>query len=114
MMPTTKPAQKGAILRCNRGKASPRQPNSSSVPRKKADSKATTDSVASDFLKKVAAAKGEGYPGLGEGEDIRLSANELAGGALVVEERVVHLAAFNRDPEGRVVRRRPSRWFSEE
>ncbi len=84
------------------------------VLRKNDRSKATTAAVASDFLAKVAAAKGEAYLGLGEGEDVRLSANELAGGALVVEDRVVHLAAFNRDPEGRVVRRRPSRWFSDE
>ena len=80
----------------------------------KGESKETTEAVARDFLEQVAAAKGEAYTGLGEGEDVRLSADELSGGALVAGERVVHLAAFNRDPEGRVVRRRPSRWFSEE
>ena len=84
------------------------------VLRKKGRSKETTDAVASDFLEKVAAAKGEAYAGLGEGEDVRLSANELSGGALVAEDRVVHLAAFNRDPEGRIVRRRPCRWYSDE
>jgi len=84
------------------------------VLRKKGISKETTEAVAGGFLAQVAAAKGEAYTGLGEGEDVRLSADELSGGALVAEERVVHLAAFNRDPEGRVVRRRPSRWYSDE
>ncbi len=47
-------------------------------------------------------------------EALRLSADELAGGALVVEDRVVHLAAFNRDPDGKIVRPYPSQWSSGE
>ena len=42
------------------------------------------------------------------------SCEALAGGALVTEERVVHLAAFNLDPDNKVVRRYPRRWFSGE
>ncbi len=80
----------------------------------KGERKETTDAVVNDFLQQVAGARGEAYPGLGEGEDVRLSADEVAGGALVAEERVVHLAAFNRDPDGKVVRHRPGQWFADE
>ncbi len=53
----------------------------------------------------------EPFAALGEGEDLRLSGEALAGGALVAEDRVVHLAAFNLDPDNSVVRRRPRRWY---
>ncbi len=42
-------------------------------------------------------ADSESYCALGIGEDLRLSGETLAGGALVAEDRVVHLAAFRRD-----------------
>jgi hypothetical protein len=45
------------------------------------------------FLERVGAAAGERFAALGEGEDIRLSGEGLAGGALAVGGRVVHLAA---------------------
>jgi hypothetical protein len=40
------------------------------------------------------AAAGERFPALGEGEDIRLSGEGLAGGALAAGGRVVHLASY--------------------
>ena len=45
------------------------------------------------FLERVGAAAGERFAALGEGEDIRLSGEGLAGGALAAGGRVVHLAA---------------------
>jgi len=45
----------------------------------------------------VKQAQAEQFEALGDGEDLRLSGESLAGGALVAEERVVHLAAFSLD-----------------
>jgi hypothetical protein len=50
--------------------------------------------AAERFLDEVATAQAERYPAIGLGEDVRLTAPGLAGGALVVDGRVVHLAAF--------------------
>jgi hypothetical protein len=46
------------------------------------------------FLAKVRAAVAERFDALGEGEDIRLSGDGVAGGALAAGGRVVHLAGF--------------------
>ena len=46
------------------------------------------------YYAEMAAAAAERFPAVGEGEDLRLSGNDLAGGALVVDGRVIHLAAF--------------------
>ncbi len=46
------------------------------------------------FLAAMTRAATETYAALGEGEDVRLSGEGLAGGALVEGERVVHLAAY--------------------
>ena len=46
------------------------------------------------FLDRVSAAAGERFPALGEGEDIRLTGSAVAGGALAVDGRLVHLAGF--------------------
>jgi len=62
-----------------------------------------------DFLGRVGQAEGEAYASIGIGEDLRLSGESLAGGALLVEDRVVHLAAFSLEKgedEGRVLRSR--------
>ena len=40
------------------------------------------------------AARVERFPAVGLGEDLRLSAPTLTGGALAVGDRVVHLCAF--------------------
>jgi hypothetical protein len=37
----------------------------------------------------------ERFDALGEGDDLRLSGDALAGGALLAEDRIVHLAVFN-------------------
>jgi len=52
-------------------------------------------SEAENFIASVKQARAEQFEALGEGEDLRLSGDSLAGGALVAEDRVVHLAAFN-------------------
>ena len=46
------------------------------------------------FLAAVAAADGSMHSAVGEGEDIRISAPRLAGGALSARDRVIHLCAF--------------------
>jgi hypothetical protein len=46
------------------------------------------------FLDRIQAAAAERYAAIAEGEDLRLSEPGLAGGALALDERVVHLAAF--------------------
>jgi len=59
------------------------------------------------FLEQVRQTDGEAYASIGVGEDLRLSGESLAGGALLVEDRVVHLAAFSLEKgkdEGRVPR----------
>ncbi len=46
------------------------------------------------FLDEVAQAQLERFPAVGEGEDLRLRHAQVAGGALLVDGRVVHLCAF--------------------
>ena len=53
-------------------------------------------SAAEDLLARVRELRVERYPSAGLGEDFRLSGPSLAGGALVVEEALVHLAVFPR------------------
>jgi hypothetical protein len=52
------------------------------------------------FLAKIGAAQAKSFPALGKGEDLRLEGDRLAGGALLAEGRVVHLAAFALDEAG--------------
>jgi hypothetical protein len=52
--------------------------------------------AAEDLLARVRALRTERYPSAGVGEDVRLSGPALAGGALVVDERLVHIAVFPR------------------
>jgi hypothetical protein len=52
--------------------------------------------AAEDLLARVRELQVERYPSAGLGEDFRLSGPSLAGGALVVEEALVHLAVFPR------------------
>ena len=47
-----------------------------------------------DLLRAATTLQEEQYPAVGLGEDLRLSGATLAGGALVVDGRVVHLAVF--------------------
>ena len=62
-----------------------------------------------DFIDQVRNAGIETYPALGEGTDVRLRGPRLVGGALQVDDRIVHLSAFrmpgtasdNGKPQGR-------------
>jgi len=56
--------------------------------------KAATLADVRQFLDAMLRAATEKYAALGEGEDVRLEGEGLAGGALVDGERVVHLAAY--------------------
>ena len=58
--------------------------------------KAAELQTVSRFLDRIAAAHADSYPGVGLGTDIRLSGPLVAGGALVYEDHLVHLAAFGR------------------
>ena len=53
-----------------------------------------TPAEADAFLKGLSEAKGEEFPAVGEGVDIRLSGQNLTGAALAVGDRVIHLCAF--------------------
>lgn len=52
--------------------------------------------LVADLLARAGELRVERYPAAGLGEDVRLSGPSLAGGALVVDERLVHLAVFPR------------------
>jgi hypothetical protein len=56
--------------------------------------------TAAAFLQSAASAKVNTYPAVGMGTDIRLSAPGLAGGGLVVDDDVVHLAVFAVSDDG--------------
>jgi hypothetical protein len=47
-----------------------------------------------DLLKSVAEARVSTFAAVGEREDLRLEADGLMGAALAVDERIVHLSAF--------------------
>lgn len=53
------------------------------------------------FFERLGAANGRSYPAVGLGTDIRLSGPGVVGGALVVDEDCVHLAAFALDEGGK-------------
>jgi len=53
------------------------------------------ESDAGRFLAQLALAHADVYPGVGVGTDIRLSAPLVAGGGLVNNDKLVHLAAFS-------------------
>ncbi|MCX7960121.1 MAG: hypothetical protein N2653_00915, partial [Burkholderiales bacterium] len=55
---------------------------------------APAEAEASAFLDRIRRAAAERFPALGEGEDLRLSDEGIAGGALAVGGRVVHLAGY--------------------
>lgn len=50
-----------------------------------------------DILVRVAALRQERYPAVGLGEDLRLTGDALSGGALLVDDRIVHLAVFSQE-----------------
>jgi hypothetical protein len=70
--------------------------------------------TAREFLTELADGRAETFPAVGLGQDVRITGNRLAGAALVLDDRVVHLCAFRTDTEphgGRIasasLRRRP-------
>ena len=55
---------------------------------------APTEASVQHFLDSICTAEGQRFAALGEGEDIRLTGKGIAGGALAVNGRLVHLAGF--------------------
>jgi hypothetical protein len=55
--------------------------------------------IAEAFLRTAASAKVDTYPAVGLGTDIRLAAPGLAGGGLVVDDSLIHVAVFAIDDE---------------
>jgi hypothetical protein len=53
----------------------------------------------SEFIQAVSSAPVDSFKALGEGEDLRIHSNSIAGGALAAHERIVHLCAFGHEPE---------------
>lgn len=53
-----------------------------------------THARARAFLRRLTHAKAEGFPAIGEGNDIRLAGPALTGAALAADGRVIHLSAF--------------------
>ena len=51
---------------------------------------------AQGFLNQIAETELERYPALGLGEDVRVSGTDLSGGGLVLDDQVIHFAAFVR------------------
>ena len=47
------------------------------------------------FLARIGTTMAEVYPAVGDGEDYRFDGEELSGGALVIDGRMVHLCAFD-------------------
>ena len=54
----------------------------------------------SDFLGQVGAVKPDVHPGVGMGQDLRISVSDLSGGALELDSTVIHLCAFPRAQAG--------------
>jgi hypothetical protein len=55
---------------------------------------APPEEAARRFLERIKASATERFAALGEGEDIRLKGDGVAGGALAADGRVVHLAGY--------------------
>ena len=53
------------------------------------------EETAEEFLKRISGLKSERHEGVGEGFNYTLDSENLAGGALVVDNRLVHLCAFH-------------------
>ena len=54
---------------------------------------------AEELLKKAASANTTTHKGAGDGENIRLQGEDVVGGALVVDEKVIHLSVFRNDEQ---------------
>ncbi len=60
-----------------------------------------SDEAAADFLNRVTESEAEAFPALGEGNDLRLTGRDMVGGALEVDDGVVHLSAFHLESDER-------------
>ncbi|MCK5739070.1 hypothetical protein KAH55_07810 [bacterium] len=56
--------------------------------------KAARTKTAEQLLGACATAIVNRFPAVGEGHDLRLQGNNITGGALAVEDRIIHLCAF--------------------
>jgi hypothetical protein len=66
------------------------------------DQESKTDKErAGNLIEDAANATVEKFPAVGEGDDLRLRGEHLSGGALVVDERIVHLCVFRLRDENR-------------
>jgi hypothetical protein len=63
------------------------------------------------FVDEVADGRYEAFPGVGLGEDVRITGDRVTGAALVANDRVVHLCAFRNEDEAAGPGPR-SRWTS--
>ncbi len=83
-----------------------------SLDEKSAEIKVSGVQLAQKFLEDCARSQVNRFPALGEGYDLRLKGDGLTGGALEVNERVLHLCAFRlaeSNPENRTRRNRMAR-----
>jgi hypothetical protein len=71
-----------------------REKDGGSLPQEAREKTQLTYLAVQDFLQEMQAAASQEHPAIAEGTDVRLSAPQLAGAALVDKGRVVHLAAF--------------------
>ena len=55
--------------------------------------------LAQRLVTDVVTAQARAYPAVGQGQDVRIESPTVAGGALVADGAVLHLAAFRRDAE---------------
>ena len=58
------------------------------------------------FLDGIGQSEAHTYPAVGEGEDLRFDNDDLSGGALIVDDSVVHLCGFKVEEQSRVPIRR--------
>ncbi len=64
---------------------------------------------AEDLLKKSATANTSIYPGVGDGNNLRLQSEEVIGGALSLDYQVIHLSVFRNDDLSESRNYRPGR-----
>ena len=57
--------------------------------------------AARKFLDEIMSVAAERFPAIGEGEDLRIESDSMAGGALVLADRVVHVCTFRVVGDGR-------------
>jgi hypothetical protein len=47
------------------------------------------------FMDVICSCETQWFKGVGSGDDLRFASDQISGGALVAQDRVVHLSAFN-------------------